>query len=182
MSSLREHPLRAARLMVVLTAVGVGQALLAAHAVAQPPGGGRRSPRYDAATVVTVSGEVTTVERLSSRPGMTGIHLTIKTASGTESVHLGPDAFVDGKGIVVQPRDKVEVIGSRVTWQSAPVVLARDLTRGGRRSRCATAPASRSGPGRGCGGGRRSAGWQRGERPAGAGACGPLSMLQDRRA
>ncbi|MBK7835269.1 MAG: DNA-binding protein [Gemmatimonadetes bacterium] len=131
MSSLREHPLRAARLMVVLTAVGVGQALLAAHAVAQPPGGGRRSPRYDAATVVTVSGEVTTVERLSSRPGMTGIHLTIKTASGTESVHLGPDAFVDGKGIVVQPRDKVEVIGSRVTWQSAPVVLARDLTRGG---------------------------------------------------
>ena len=132
MTGLTENSMRAARLMVVLTAVGVGQALVAAHANAQPPGGGMRTPRYDAATVVTVSGEVTTVERLSGRAGMTGIHLSIKTATGTESVHLGPDAFVDGKGIIVQPGDNVEVIGSKVTWQSVPVVLARELKRGGK--------------------------------------------------
>lgn len=130
MSNTREYPMRAARMLIVLTAVGVGQALAVGPVGAQTRGGGMRMPRYDVATVVTVSGEVIAVDKRSGRAGMTGVHLSIKTASGTESVHLGPEAFIDGKGITVAVGDKVEVVGSQVTVASAPVVLARDFKRG----------------------------------------------------
>lgn len=130
MSNTQEYSMRAARMLIVLTAVGIGQALAIGPVGAQARGGGMRTPRYDAATVVTVSGEVTAVDRQSGRAGMTGIHLSIRTASGTESVHLGPEAFIDGKGITVKVGDKVDVVGSRVTWASAPVVLARDFKHG----------------------------------------------------
>lgn len=131
MSQTREYPMRAARMLIVLTAVGLGQALAAGPVGAQTRGGGMRTPRYDVATVVTVSGEVTAVDNQSGRAGMTGVHLSIRTASGVAFVHLGPEAFIEGKGIIVAVGDKVEVVGSRVTVASAPVLLAREFTRGG---------------------------------------------------
>lgn len=131
MSNTMETPVRAARLLIVMTAVSVGQALAVGHLGAQPLRSGTPTPRYDAATVVTLTGEVTAVDRATGRAGMTGIHLTVKTAAGTESVHLGPEAFVDGKGIVVAVGDKVEIVGSKVTWASASVVLAREFRKGG---------------------------------------------------
>lgn len=100
---------------------------------AQPPGGRMRTPRYDPATVQVIAGEVTAVDQATGRAGLTGIHLDVKTAAGVEYVHLGPEAFVTGKGVAVAVGDKVEIVGSKVTIAGTAVVLAREIKKGGTR-------------------------------------------------
>lgn len=99
---------------------------------AQRPAGRMRTPRYDPATVQTIAGEVTVVDKTTGRTGLTGIHLDVKTASGVDYVHLGPEAYVEGKGVSVSVGDKVEIVGSKVTIAGTPVVLAREITSGGK--------------------------------------------------
>lgn len=100
-------------------------------ASAQPPAGRMGTPRYDPATVQTIAGEVTAIDKATGRAGLTGIHLDVKTAAGVEYVHLGPEAFVEGKGLTMAVGDKVEIVGSKVTIAGTAVLLARDIKKGG---------------------------------------------------
>ena len=47
---------------------------------------------YDPKTVETISGEVTSVDRITPAKGMSGgVHMNVKTDNETISVHLGSD-------------------------------------------------------------------------------------------
>ena len=95
--------------------------------------GGRIGGRmYDPQTVTTVSGEVVSADTISGpRGGYQGLHLTLKTDQETIPVHLGPKQFLDQQPIKFAAGDKVEVIGSRVTFDGKPVILAAEVKKGG---------------------------------------------------
>lgn len=85
---------------------------------------------YDVKTVETVRGEITKVERMNMGCcSMQGIHLTIKTESGSLDAHLGPADFIEKK-ITLSKGDTVEIVGSRITFGDKPVIFAKTVKRG----------------------------------------------------
>jgi hypothetical protein len=105
--------------------------LSAAPAAAQQPGprGGRR---YDPRTVETLSGEVTSVEHIAAGKGRSGgVHLVLKTDRETVPVHLGPAWYVEKQKPRIERGDKIEVEGSRVSYEGKPAVIARQVKKGG---------------------------------------------------
>jgi len=108
--------------------------LLAANAWAQS-GKGRNSGRriYNPATVETLSGEVVSVDQTTSKRGRSlGVHFTLKAEKETIPVHLGPGWYVDQQEVKLAPGDKVEVSGSRVTYQGKPVIIAGQVKKDGK--------------------------------------------------
>lgn len=99
---------------------------LAADTPSTPQGGPGARRRYDPATVETISGEVLRIDRIPSRRGTgTAVHLAVRAIGGeTVDVRLGPAWWIDGQKVRVKQRDKVEVKGSRVSIDGAPVVIA----------------------------------------------------------
>ena len=83
---------------------------------------------YDPKTVETVSGEVIAVKHITPTNGMSyGVHLELKTEKETVSVHLGPGWFIENQDITVEPKDKVEIKGSRVTFDGKPAIIAAEV-------------------------------------------------------
>ena len=92
---------------------------------------GSYSRLYDPHTVVTVTGEVVSVEKVAYRSGRSyGIHLLLKTADEEIPVHLGPSWFMARHGMKIAPHDTIEVTGSRVTYGGKPAIIAAEVTRG----------------------------------------------------
>jgi hypothetical protein len=93
-------------------------------------GGGRNARLFDPGTVTTVEGEIADVQRIPRGRNGEGVHLTL--ASGTEklAVHLGPSFFVDRQDLKLASGDRIEVKGSRVVLDGAPVLIAQEITRG----------------------------------------------------
>lgn len=95
----------------------------------------QRAPMYDTKTEARFTGTVEAVETVagparSGRRGTGGIHVTLKTATETLEVHLGPSAFMTDKKIDIVKGDTVEILGSRVTIDNEPVLLAREIKKG----------------------------------------------------
>jgi hypothetical protein len=110
--------------------------------LAQPngPGGGggwgpgsRYGRRYDPKTVETVTGELASVDVIAPVRGMSpGVHLTLKSDRGeTLAVHLGPQWYVDQQPVKLAKGDKVQVRGSRITFQDQPALLAAEVIKNG---------------------------------------------------
>jgi hypothetical protein len=94
--------------------------------------GGAYGRMYDPKTVETVSGEVVKVDRITPMRGMSaGVHLVVKTDKGDVSVHLGPQWYLENQDVKIEPKDKVEVTGSRVTVQGKPALIAAEVKKGG---------------------------------------------------
>jgi hypothetical protein len=86
---------------------------------------------YDLKTVETVSGEVASLETLTPMQGMGyGVHMLLKTDKGVTSVHLGPVWYLENQDVSLQPGDRVQVRGSRITFQGKPAIIAAEVTRG----------------------------------------------------
>jgi hypothetical protein len=86
---------------------------------------------YDAKTVETIKGEVTGVSRVTPRKGMSaGIHINVKTDKETLSVHLGPSWYLENQDVKIDPKDQVEVKGSRVSFDGKPVIIAAEVRKG----------------------------------------------------
>ena len=86
---------------------------------------------YDPKTVETVSGEVTGVSRMTPRKGMSaGIHMNVKTDKETISVHLGPSWYLENQDLKIEPKDKVEVKGSKITFEGKPAIIAAEVKKG----------------------------------------------------
>ena len=86
---------------------------------------------YNPKTVETITGEVVSVEKFTPMKGMSqGMHITLKTAKETISVHLGPEWYFENQAIKIKPRDKVEVKGSRITFQGKPAIIAGEIKKG----------------------------------------------------
>jgi hypothetical protein len=129
------------KVRALVTIVGVVGALTAGNALGQRGmrwrGSGGWGPgsdygrMYDPKTVVTIEGEVLSVDTFMPTKGMSpGVHLTFKTADGTVSVHLGPEWYIAGQDTKVGPGDKIQVKGSRVTFEGKPAIIAGQITKG----------------------------------------------------
>lgn len=103
---------------------------------AQTPRAGRRgSPMYDVKTETTITGTIESVETIRGPGGrgggrLGGTHLVVRTATETLEVHVGPAAYLAEQKIIVATGDAVDILGSRVTMDDKPVVLARRITNG----------------------------------------------------
>ena len=86
---------------------------------------------YNPATVETVRGVVTSVEHFAPAKGMSyGVHAMVKTKRETISVHLGPGWFLENQDTLVAAGDALEVMGSRITYEGRPAIVAATVTRG----------------------------------------------------
>ena len=56
--------------------------------------------------------------------------MTVKTAKGEISVHLGPAFFIENQDVKIEPKDKVEVKGSRITFDGKPAIIATEVKKG----------------------------------------------------
>jgi hypothetical protein len=93
-------------------------------------GGGEGLPKYDPSTEATVKGTVEKVTQDTSPMGWPGTHLTLKTGAETLDVHLGPSAFRTAKKFEIAAGDQVEVIGSKIEYEGADTLLAREVKKG----------------------------------------------------
>jgi len=106
--------------LVVLVAPGQTQNKGASHAV----------PSYDPAQEVKVKGEILEVKNYDCPiSGTMGAHLALQTAEGVVEVHLGPAAYLSEYQMTFAKGDKVEILGTKVTFHDAPALLARQVTR-----------------------------------------------------
>lgn len=86
---------------------------------------------YKPDTVETISVEVVSVEKVSPRNGMFyGVHLLVKTGEETISVHLGPGWYLEEQGVTFEPEDKLEVTGSKVSFDGEQVIVASEVKKG----------------------------------------------------
>lgn len=92
-------------------------------------GRGAGPGRYDAAKAETVTGDVVSVEQVSRRGQ--GIGLTLKTGSGTVTVHLGPQWYFEREGgVKIKAGDTVEVKGVRSFRRGDEVFIAAEVKKG----------------------------------------------------
>lgn len=86
---------------------------------------------YDPKTVETIKGEVVSVDRVTPMKGMgQGVHMTVKTATETVSVHLGPAWYLENQDVELGPQETVEVTGSRITFDGRPAIIAAEVRKG----------------------------------------------------
>jgi hypothetical protein len=103
--------------------------------IASAQTGRRGSPMYDVQTETTITGTVESIETITGpggrgRRGLGGTHLVVKTKADTLEVHVGPTAYLTDHKITLTKGDTVEILGSRVTIDDQPVLLARQITKG----------------------------------------------------
>ena len=83
---------------------------------------------YNPQTVETISGTVESMEKFKPMRGMhSGVHLTVKTTEGIVLVHLGPDWYIERQDVKFAKGDKVEVKGSKVTFNGKPAIIAQEI-------------------------------------------------------
>ena len=93
--------------------------------------GSQYNRMYDPKTVGTISGEMISVDMITPMKGMSqGVHLTLKTDKEIISVHLGPWWYIENRDIRIEPKDKIEVAGSRITYQGKPAIIAAKVKKG----------------------------------------------------
>lgn len=86
---------------------------------------------YNPKTAETVSGEVVAVESFTPmKPMCGGVHLQLKTGKETISVHLGPAWYIENQELTIAAHDKIEVKGSRVTFDGKPAIIAAEVKKG----------------------------------------------------
>ena len=90
----------------------------------------RGQPRYDTATEATVTGTVQEVKQVSGSTGWSGTHLILDSHAGVFDVHLGPSAFLAEKGFSFAKGDQIEVTGSKVKYEAADALIAREVKKG----------------------------------------------------
>jgi hypothetical protein len=107
-------------------------------------GGMGRGPRsggrmYDPKTVETLSGEVVSVEHIQGkgrglgrggRGTGYGVHLILKTDKEEIPVHLGPGWYLNKQALKIAAKDRIEVRGSRITFEGKPAIIAAEVKKG----------------------------------------------------
>lgn len=107
-------------------------AALVRYSTAQTPDANKTLPKYDLASEVTLKGTITDVsERNCPVSGGLGFHFMLKVQDGTAiEVHVATSKFVKTYEMGLKKDDKVEVVGSKVKFEGAETVFARQITRG----------------------------------------------------
>ena len=93
--------------------------------------GAQYNRMYDVKTVESISGEIISVDTITPQKGMShGVHLTVKTDKETISVHLGPSWYIENQDVKLLPKDRIEVKGSRITFEGKPAIIAAEVKKG----------------------------------------------------
>ncbi len=122
--------------VVTMLALFSGTEVLAQKGVMRKGGGGwgagtAYGRMYNSQTVETISGEVVSVDKITPAKGMSyGVHAVIKTDKETISVHLGPDWYIENQDVGIEPKENIEVKGSRITFEGKPAIIAAEVTKG----------------------------------------------------
>ena len=93
----------------------------------------RKEPRptYAAATETRIEGTVVEVQEFYCPVTEDrGTHLVVKTAAGPVLVHVGVARALRAHNISFAPGDRIEVAGSKVRFNGAESVIAREIDRG----------------------------------------------------
>jgi len=119
------------KLVIIFATLVVSSLIFAAGSSAQRRGmSGERM--YNPQTVETISGVVVSVGKFDGMKGMSqGVHAVVKTDTETISVHLGPAWFIDNQESKISANDRVEVKGSRITFEGKPAIIAAEVTKDG---------------------------------------------------
>lgn len=134
------------RIVLVTGAMLVALTLpLAVAQMSGGPGGGpaMRGPLYNVSTETTIRGTVEEVQQLTAQTagsnttmwrncprGWTGTHAIVKTSEATLTVHIGPSLYLAQKDFVLAKGDKVTIVGSKVQYQGADFLIAKQITKG----------------------------------------------------
>jgi hypothetical protein len=121
---------------ILVLVLGVsGASLLAAQSGTDEWGPGTRYGRlYNPQTVVSLAGEVLAVDRFTPSKGAAyGVHLTLDTGVEKIAVHLGPVWYIERQDLKFAAGDRIEVRGSRITFQGKSAIIAAVVTKGNRR-------------------------------------------------
>ncbi|OGW33207.1 MAG: DNA-binding protein [Nitrospirae bacterium GWC2_56_14] len=87
---------------------------------------------YNPATTEAVSGVIESINKITPMKGMySGIHLVLKTDKETIAVHLGPEWYIERQDVNLEKGDKVEVRGSRISFDGKPAIIAAECNKGG---------------------------------------------------
>lgn len=93
--------------------------------------GGAYHRMYNIQTVESIAGEVVSVEQIMPMKGMSsGVHLMVKTEKETISVHLGPAWYIENQDVKIEPKDRLEIKGSRITFEGKPAIIAAEVKKG----------------------------------------------------
>ena len=110
---------------VIVLVLGVQQ-------VAAQRGAGRNPTpgSYDLAAEQTVTGTVVDVRQVTGPGPAAGTHVTLKTASGTVELALGPSRFMTQKKYAIAAGDAIDVIGAKAQVDGHDVLLVREIKKG----------------------------------------------------
>jgi hypothetical protein len=126
---------RASSLKHLIGAGGIVVLGLTATSLAQVPAPEQGRGMYNPKTETTIVGVVQSIDTIAAPSGggrrsLGGTHLVVKTDRETLEVHLGPTAYLNEKKIAIAKGDSLEILGSRVTLQNEPILLARRIKKG----------------------------------------------------
>jgi hypothetical protein len=80
---------------------------------------------FDPKTVETIKGEVIRTDEFTLARGMPpGILLIVKTENEVIPVYLGPQWYIENEDFDIGPQDRIEVKGSRITYEGKPAIVA----------------------------------------------------------
>jgi hypothetical protein len=123
-------------LLVVILIFGL---LFASASFAQQKTGRTRSNGwgpgnlYNPKTVETIKGEVVQVDEFTLAQGMPpGVRLALKTDKEVISVYLGPQWYLENEDFEIEPKDRIEIKGSRITYEGKPAMAAAVIFKGDR--------------------------------------------------
>lgn len=87
---------------------------------------------FNPATVETITGDVQSVDTytFNKKSGYGGVHLLVRTDKETIKVHVGPVWFLEDNNFSFNVNDKVEVKGSRVTYDGEEVIIGSNVKNG----------------------------------------------------
>lgn len=54
----------------------------------------------------------------------------MKTDAETISVHLGPVWYIENQDVKIEIKDKVEIKGSRITFEGKPAIIGKEVVKG----------------------------------------------------
>lgn len=92
-----------------------------------PPG-----PSYDAGTEFAAKGTVRKVMEITSPRVAEGAHLIVQADGRSYELLVGPSEYVWRNDFSFSSGDQVEFTGSRISIDGADIIVAREITKGGR--------------------------------------------------
>lgn len=87
-------------------------------------------PAYNQATVVDVTGVVTSARQVPAGSPMAGLHLMVKAKTGSFDAYMGPSDFLKFLKTSFSVGEEIEVSGSQVKVGTGNVILTRAVDDG----------------------------------------------------